>query len=117
MSGTAQFHLIGDVMQAIVVALEQGQEVQAEPGSLLYMAGAVDMESGMKGGLLGGLKRLVAGESLFMTRFAARGQAQVAFAAPYPGKVRRLDLGAGPAWLCQRDSFVCATSGICDSYA
>src|SRR5262249_21728250 len=89
-----------------------GQEVQAEPGALLYMAGGVDMESRMSGGLLGGLKRLMAGESLFMTRFRGRGEGQVAFAAPYPGKLRQLDLTRSPSSLCQPDAFLGATDGI-----
>jgi uncharacterized protein (TIGR00266 family) len=99
-------------MQAVVVPLADGQEVQAEPGALLYMAGGVDMESRMSGGLLGGLKRLMAGESLFMTRFRGRGEGQVAFAAPYPGKLKQIDLSGSPNWLCQRDSFLCATDGV-----
>ncbi len=107
-----EFHVVGDVMQAVVVPLADGQEVQAEPGALLYMAGGVDMESRMSGGLLGGLRRLMAGESLFMTRFRGRGEGQVAFAAPYPGKIKQLDLTGTPNWLCQRDSFLCATDGV-----
>jgi uncharacterized protein (TIGR00266 family) len=99
-------------MQAVVIPLEDGQEVQAEPGALLYMAGNVEMDSKMSGGLWGGLKRMVAGESLFMTRFRSRGQGQVAFAAPHPGKIKQLDLDGGPNWLCQRDSFLCATDGV-----
>ena len=111
-SRPTEFHVLGDVMQAVVIPLAAGQEVQAEPGALLYMAGDVDMDSTMRGGLWGGLKRMVVGESLFITKFRSRGQGQVAFAAPYPGKVRQLDLAGGPTWLCQRDSFLCATSGV-----
>jgi uncharacterized protein (TIGR00266 family) len=107
-----EFHVVGDVMQAVVIPLQAGQEVQAEPGALLYMAGDVEMDSTMKGGLWGGLKRMVVGESLFITRFRSRVQGQVAFAAPHPGKIRQIQLGAGPDWLCQRDSFLCATSGV-----
>ena len=66
----------------------------------------------MKGGLWGGLRRMVAGESLFMTRFKSRLNGQVAFAAPYPGKIKELSLAGGAAWLCQRDSFLCATAEI-----
>jgi uncharacterized protein (TIGR00266 family) len=106
-----EFHVIGDVMQAVVIPLAGGQEVQAEPGALLYMAGDVEMDSTMKGGLWGGLRRMVAGESLFITRFRSRTQGQVAFAAPHPGKLRQIDLD-GTAWLCQRDSFLCATEGV-----
>ena len=106
------FHLVGDVMQAVVVPLGPGQEMQAEPGALLYMAGDVEMDSTMRGGFWGGIKRLVAGESLFMTRFRAQQQGQVAFAAPHPGKIRQMELVPGEVWLCQRDSFLCATQGI-----
>jgi uncharacterized protein (TIGR00266 family) len=106
------FHLVGDVMQAVVVPLAPGQEVQAEAGAMLYMAGDVVMDTSMRGGLWGGLRRMVAGESLFMTRFRARGPGQVAFAAPHPGNVKRLDLDGGSGWLCQRDSFLCATAGV-----
>ena len=108
----SEFHVVGDVMQAVVVPLEDGQEIRAEPGALLYMAGNVEMDSRMSGGLWGGLKRMVVGESLFITTFRSRGQGQVAFAAPHPGKLKTLDLSGGPSWLCQRDSFLCATDGV-----
>ena len=111
-SRPSEFHVIGDVMQAVVVPLKPGEEIQAEPGALLYMAGDVEMDSQMKGGLWGGLKRMVAGESLFMTKFRSRGEGQVAFAAPHPGKLKRIDLDPGRDWLCQRDSFLCATEGV-----
>src|SRR6266850_8583038 len=107
-----EFHIVGDVMQAVVIPLRGGQEVQAEPGALLYMAGDVEMQSAMKGGLWGGIRRMVAGESLFMTRFRSRVNGQVAFAAPYPGKIKELTLAGSTAWLCQRDSFLCATADI-----
>jgi uncharacterized protein (TIGR00266 family) len=112
MAAPTDFHVVGDVMQAVVVPLAPGQEVQAEAGAMLYMAGDVEMDTSMRGGLWGGLRRMVAGESLFMTRFRARGPAQVAFAAPHPGNVKRLDLDGRSGWLCQRDSFLCATSAI-----
>jgi uncharacterized protein (TIGR00266 family) len=111
-SRPSEFHVIGDVMQAVVIPLQPGHEIQAEPGALLYMAGDVEMDSSMKGGWLGGLKRMVAGESLFMTRFRSRGGGQVAFAAPHPGKLKQIDLDPGRNWLCQRDSFLCATEGV-----
>ncbi|HET9315979.1 MAG TPA: TIGR00266 family protein [Vicinamibacteria bacterium] len=111
-SRPSEFHVVGDVMQAVVIPLQPGHEIQAEPGALLYMAGDVEMDSNMKGGWLGGLKRMVAGESLFMTRFRSRGGGQVAFAAPHPGKLKQIDLDPGRNWLCQRDSFLCATEGV-----
>jgi uncharacterized protein (TIGR00266 family) len=111
-SAPTEFHVVGDVMQAVVIPLHDGQEVQAEPGALLYMAGGVEMGTAMRGGLWGGIRRIVAGESLFISRFRSRGEGQVAFAAPHPGKLRQLDLAASRPWLCQRDSFLCATEGV-----
>ena len=108
----SEFHVVGDVMQAVVVPLGAGQEIQAEPGAMLYMAGDVEMTSNMQGGLWGGLKRMVAGESLFISRFRSRSQGQVAFATPHPGKLKQLELVPARTWLCQRDSFLCATQGV-----
>src|SRR5262245_12601037 len=71
-----EFHVLGDVMQAVVIPLGRGEEVQAEAGAMLYMAGDVVMDTSMRGGLWGGLKRIVAGESLFMTRFRCGSQGQ-----------------------------------------
>jgi len=111
-SAPTEFHVVGDVMQAVVIPLHDGQEVQAEPGALLYMAGGVEMDTAMRGGLWGGIRRMVAGESLFISRFRSRGEGQVAFAAPHPGKLRQVDLDGSRPWLCQRDSFLCATEGV-----
>lgn len=105
--------IIGDDMQAVVISMTQGDEVRAEAGAMTFMTDGIDMDARMTGGILGGLKRkLLAGESLFLTFFrctAASGR--VAFSAPYPGKILTLPL-AGNAILCQRDAFLCAAGNI-----
>jgi uncharacterized protein (TIGR00266 family) len=107
-----QFQVLGDVMQAVVVRLQQGEEVRAEAGSMLFMSQGIQMDTKMQGGLLGGLKRMLVGESLFMPEFRCHvPQGIVAFAAPYPGQVKQLDLNAN-SWLCQRDSFLFCTTGL-----
>lgn len=108
------FQVYGDVMQAVVVSLTQGERLRAEAGAMLYMTGGIEMETRMHGGLMGGLKRVLTGESLFIPHFScAAPRGQVAFASPVPGKVRQVDLSHGGAsWLCQRDSFLCATDGV-----
>jgi uncharacterized protein (TIGR00266 family) len=105
--------IIGDDMQAVVLTLGGGDVVRAEAGALMYMTDAVDMDAKMDGGLLGGLKRkLLAGESLFITYFRGNAAgAKVAFAGPYPGKIIHMPL-AGQEMLCQRDAFLCATGNI-----
>ena len=82
---------------------------------MTYMEQGIEMETGTGGGLLRGLKRLVTGESFFITSFSngGSGKAHVAFAAPYPGKIIPLELGElGGEYLCQKDSFLCAAGGI-----
>jgi uncharacterized protein (TIGR00266 family) len=99
----------------------------AEAGALMYMTAGVQMETifgdgsgqgqakGLMGALLGAGKRILTGESLFMTVFQNQGQGKqrVAFAAPYPGKILAMDLKAlGGQLICQKDSFLCAARGV-----
>src|SRR5882724_4528313 len=100
--------IVGDDMQAVIVTLAAGDEVRAEAGAMTYMTDGIEMDARMEGGILGGLKRkLLAGESLFLTFFRSSvPSAKVAFAGPYPGKILRMAL-QNSALLCQRDSFLC----------
>jgi len=79
------------------------------------MGDGSETEQGLFGKLLGAGKRVLTGESIFMTHFSnqGRGKQRVAFAAPYPGKVIPLDLATvtGHEILCQKDSFLCAAHG------
>jgi uncharacterized protein (TIGR00266 family) len=77
--------------------------------------GSSQGRSGVMGALLGAGKRLITGESLFMTVFTngGSGKQQVAFAAPYPGKILAMDLKQlGGQLICQKDSFLCAARGV-----
>ena len=121
------FRIVGSEMQFVEVELDPGESAVAEAGSMMYMTPGIQMEtvfgdgsqqqrSGVMGALLGAGKRLITGESLFMTVFtnqASNGKQQVAFAAPYPGKILALDLKQlGGELVCQKDSFLCAARGV-----
>ena len=120
------FKIVGSEMQFVEVELDPGESAVAEAGSMMYMTPGVEMEtifgdgsqqrSGVMGALLGAGKRLITGESLFMTVFtnaAGAGKQQVAFAAPYPGKILAMDLKQlGGQLICQKDSFLCAARGV-----
>ena len=109
------YTLIGDDMQIVEIELDPGESVRAEAGAMLYMEADIQMDTGTGGGLMKGLKRRITGESFFITSFLNDGfdTARVAFSAPYPGKVIPLDLSAyGGRFLCQRDTFLCAATGI-----
>jgi uncharacterized protein (TIGR00266 family) len=105
--------IIGDDMQAVILSMAQGDVVRAEAGAMMYMTDAIEMDAKMEGGFLGGLKRkLLSGESFFITYFRCNGPAaKVAFAGPYPGKIVQVNLQSQQL-LCQKDSFLCAVGDV-----
>ena len=118
------YELFGDDMQFVEVTLDPGETVIAEAGTMMYMSQGIRMETvmgdpnkqhGLFGKLLDAGKRVVTGESLFLTTFMAGGSSrdQVSFAAPYPGKIIPLHIDElGGEILCQKDAFLCAAKGI-----
>ena len=119
------FVIHGNEMQFVVVELVHGEAAIAEAGSLMYMTSGIQMEtifgdgskrpSGVLDALLGAGKRILTGESLFMTVFTNGGgtKNRVAFGAPYPGKIIPMDLQSiGGQLICQKDSFLCAARGV-----
>jgi uncharacterized protein (TIGR00266 family) len=123
-----EFKLHGNEMQFVELFLDPGESAIAEAGGMMFMSGGIQMETvfgdgsrqagsgGLMGALLGAGKRLLTGESLFMTVFSntgGRGIEKVAFAAPYPGKILPMDLSKlGGTLICQKDSFLCAAKGV-----
>src|SRR5512146_1019739 len=112
-------------MQYVEVELDPMEAAVAEAGGMMYMEDGIAMEtifgdgsaqsSGFLGALMGAGKRLLTGESLFMTVFQNRGQEKkrVAFGAPYPGKIIPVHLGEiGGEILAQKASFLCAAKGV-----
>jgi len=120
------FEIHGNEMQFVEVALDPGEGAVAEAGAMMYMTQGIAMETifgdgsqkqsrGVMDALLGAGKRILTGESLFMTVFTNQGQGKqkVAFGAPYPGKIIPMDLRAlGGHLVCQKDSFLCAARGV-----
>ncbi|MDC7125606.1 MAG: TIGR00266 family protein [Spirochaetales bacterium] len=119
------YEIIGDDIQIVEIELDPGEVVIAEAGAMNYMEEDITFESrmgdgteadsGIMGKLFSAGKRVLTGESLFMTHFKNSGFAgkrRVAFSAPYPGKIIPVDLGqAGGQLLCQKDAFLCAAQG------
>ena len=118
------YKLIGDDMQVVEVELDPKEAVIAEAGAMNYMDGGITFEAkmgdgskpeaGIFGKLLDAGKRVLTGESIFMTHFTNSGQGKkkVAFAAPYPGKIIPVDMAKyGGELICQKDAFLCAALG------
>jgi uncharacterized protein (TIGR00266 family) len=124
MAHEIDYKLIGDDMQAVIVTLDPNETVVAEAGAMMYMQDDIAMNTtldpsgsgtGIMGRLLKGAKRALAGDSFFITTFTNEGSKRrdVAFAAPFPGKIMAVDLRAwGGRLLAQKDSFLCAAFGI-----
>jgi len=109
------YKIIGNDMQIVEIELDPGEGVRAEAGTMMYMEQAIEMQTGTGGGLFKGFKRMLTGESFFITTFLNKGsqKQKVAFGAPYPGRVIPLDLARlGGRFMCQKDSFLCAARGV-----
>ncbi|MFA6475686.1 MAG: TIGR00266 family protein [Patescibacteria group bacterium] len=115
MADKIDYEIIGEDLQAVTITLDPGEGVRAEIGSMLYMENGIDMQTNVDGGLLKGFKRMFTGESFFISNYINKDTVRrgVAFAAPYPGKLMPVDLAQFNGQLiCQKDSFLCAASGV-----
>lgn len=119
------YEIIGEEMQFVTVELDPEESVIAEAGGMMMMDEHIVMDTifgdgsesnkGFMGKLLGAGKRLLTGESLFMTVFTNQGRdkEKVSFAAPYPGRIIPIDLDEmGGKVICQKDAFLCAAKGV-----
>ncbi len=121
-----EYKLYGDDMQFVEIELDPNESAIAEAGGMMMMEDGIEMETifgdGAKGGqsgflgkLVGAGKRILTGESLFMTVFtnSGAGKKHVSFAAPYPGKIIPIDLSElGGKVVCQKEAFLCAAKGV-----
>ncbi len=115
MADVLDYKLFGQDMQVVEVELDPHEGVRAEVGAMLYMENDIEMQTSTGGGLFSGFKRMLSGESFFITTFLNHGEEKrhVAFAAPYPGKIVPVNLTQfDGTFLCQKDSFLCAANGI-----
>ena len=113
MADQIDYELRGDDFQAVLITLDTGESVRAEPGSMMWMEDGIEMDTSTGGGIMSGIKRKIAGESFFITSFtnSSSSPSTVGFAADYPGKILPVDLARG-AILCQRDAYLCSAHGI-----
>ncbi|MDA7978724.1 MAG: TIGR00266 family protein [Pirellulales bacterium] len=123
-SDEIDYEIFGEEMQFVEITLDPGEMVVAEAGAMMFMSPAIEMQTvfgdpsqpqtGFFGKLMTAGKRVMTGESLFMTTFTNAGSRReiVAFASPYPGKLLPMHLNEfNGELICQKDSFVCAARG------
>ena len=122
-SDEIDYELIGDDLQAVIVTLDPGETVIAEAGAMMFMEQGIEMNTtldpnkaggGMLGKLFQGAKRVLTGDTFFITTFLnnGRGRKRVAFSSHFPGKIKPIDLQQwGGTVIAQKDSFLCAPKG------
>ncbi|MDZ7877376.1 MAG: TIGR00266 family protein [Saprospiraceae bacterium] len=119
------YRIFGEEIQCVEVELDPQETTIAESGSFMMMDDGIEMhtvfgdgtgeQQSFMGKMFSAGKRLLTGESLFMTAFTNQGRykARVCFAAPYPGKIIPLDLAVlGGKIIAQKDSFLAAAKGV-----
>lgn len=119
------FEILGEELQSVEIELDPSETVIAEAGAFMYMDDGIAMntifgdgsrqDQGILNKLFSAGKRILTGESLFMTAFTNEGynKKRVSFASPYPGKIIPLDLAQHQQKIiCQKDAFLCAAKGV-----
>ncbi|MDX1586717.1 MAG: TIGR00266 family protein [Balneolaceae bacterium] len=115
MADQIDYIIHGDDLQIVEVELDPDEAVRGEIGTMMYMDDGIEMQTSTGGGIFKGFKRLVTGESFFISTFLNNSaqKKKVSFAATYPGKVIPIDIEQeGGSFLCQKDAFLCAAAGI-----
>jgi uncharacterized protein (TIGR00266 family) len=122
-SDVLDYELIGGDLQAVVVTLDPGETVIAEAGAMMFMEQGIEMNTtldpnrqggGMLGKMFAGAKRVLSGDTFFVTTFAnsTGGRKRVAFSSHFPGKIKPVNLLEwGGTIIAQKDSFLCAPKG------
>src|SRR6476620_10869507 len=122
-SDVLDYELIGDDLQAVIVTLDPGETVIAEAGAMMFMEQGIEMNTtldpnkqggGMFGKLFAGARRVLSGDTFFITTFAngASSRRSVGFSSHFPGKIRPVDLREwGGTIIAQKDAFLCAPRG------
>ena len=108
-----KYEIHGEILQTVDIHLGPGEAIYTESGGMAWMRGQIEMATNTRGGgLLGGLARSLAGESLFLTTYTAKGEGTITFAPEAPGEIMAIKLAAGQSIICQKDAFMCAEDDV-----
>lgn len=102
----------GGTLPVVMIYLEAGETIISEVGGRTWAKGPVELETKAEGGFGKSLGRMFSGDSLFMSRYTAKGPAEIAFASSFAGRIVARELAAGESIICQKTAFLCATAGV-----
>lgn len=108
-----QYEIIGKTVPAVEVTLNRGESMYTQSGGMVWQTEGIEMKTNTKGGLMKGLGRMLAGESLFMATYTAqKDNAVIAFGSTVPGDVIAVNLAGTPGIIAQKKAFLCAQEGV-----
>lgn len=108
-----KYDIFGDNLPAVTIDLNRGESIFTQSGGMSWMSSDIKMDTNAKGGLLKGLGRMLAGESLFMATYTAQSDNQsITIASSFPGNIVALDLSTGKEYVCQKSAFLCAEPNV-----
>lgn len=108
-----KYEIHGTTLQTLDIYLSQGESLFTESGGMAWMTGDIEMSTNTRGGLMKGLARSLAGESLFLTTYTCRGTgALITFTPEAPGSIIPVELQAGESRICQKDAFMVAQDSV-----
>ena len=107
-----EYTILGTVMPMVELTMQRGEQVYAQAGAMQWMTYGVKMDTGMRGGIMGALKRKISGEDMFVVNYtAAENGEQIAFGHSFPGTILAVDVSEHSV-ICQSRAFVCAQSTV-----
>lgn len=108
-----QYEIIGKTVPAVEFTLNQGESMYTQSGGMIWQSEGIEMKTNTKGGLMKGLGRMLAGESLFMATYQAQKDgARIAFGSTVPGNVIPVNLTGTPGIIAQKKAFLCAQDTV-----
>ncbi|MCR5201791.1 MAG: TIGR00266 family protein [Lachnospiraceae bacterium] len=109
-----QYKIIGTTMPAVEVVFDApGEKMTTQSGGMAWMTEGINMNTSTNGGVLKGLGRMLAGESMFMAHYeAAQAGSMIAFASTVPGEIIPIDVGTDGTFICQKGAFLCAQDTV-----
>ena len=109
-----QYKILGNTMPAVEILFDQpGESMYTQSGGMAWMSDGVEMDTNTRGGLLKGVGRMFAGESMFMARYTAQAPGTtIAFASTVAGEIMPVNVGETGGMVCQKGAFLCAEPGV-----
>ena len=107
-----RYRIVGDNLPAVILSVERGEVIISESGGRTWMRGPITTETTSYGGAKKVFSRMFSGESLFMSRYIAEGDAEIAFSSSFPGNIIVRELRAGESIICQKRAFLCGMGDL-----